>query len=180
MKRRWLVPGLIVALALIAAPVALWLLFGGALDRQIMADNDLRNYETLELRVVQQETGGYTAENPLDPPLLKVYSDSPEVRALYRVLRTRRETEFGPGGCRIVGRLAGVGAKAYNYQVTFLHDDKILFDGYLRPECIRYTLTKNDSWYLKGLTNSDSYSPGTYVNDPAVRNAFIAATGLPY
>lgn len=169
--------GILAALVLAEALATLAGVWGNVLWREVLADSELRDPTPLTLRIVQRETGAYTNEEPLDPPTTFEYPDSADARTLYRVLRTRAESEYG-GGCRIVGGLAGDGAKAYDYQVTFLRGDTIMLDAYLPAGCVYYALSKEDPWYARHLTNASAYSAGTYFLDRDVKASLYAATGL--
>lgn len=170
--------GILAALVLAGALVTVAGVWGKVAWREVLADSELRDPTPLTLRIEQRETGAYTNEEPLDPPTTFEFPDSADARTLYRVLRTRAESEYGPGGCRIVGGLAGDGAKAYDYRVTFLRGDKIMLDAYLPAGCVFYALSQEDPWYARHLTNASAYSAGTYFLDRDVKASLYAATGF--
>lgn len=174
MRQKWFL-----IIVLILGVVVIVALTGNILMRQTVATLELLYTPPTQVRVTQTDAGGYTSEHPLAPPTDFFFQTTPAMRELYQVMRTRQETNLGPGGCKIVG---GVGAqnKAYHYTVTFYRDDAIMLEAILAPECNHWTLTKNDAWFLRHFTNADAYSPGTYGGDRTLRDAFLAATQLPY
>lgn len=173
MRQRWFLTSL-----LILGFVVIVALTGNILMRQTVATFELLLTPPTRVRVTQTESGGYTLEHPHAPPTDFIFQITPAMRELYQVMRTRQETDFGPGGCRIV---SGLGEdKAYHYTITFYRDNAIMLEAMLAPECNRWTLTKNDAWFLRHFTNADAYSSGTYGADRTLRDAFLAATQLPY